>query len=104
VADVKYDDDRKAKVQAAFELALDRLGLLRRKPTYWEADCLSKALMAIRRRNYGLVQSMINCSLSPPLDGWQAPAAATDLSLPELRAQLARTVSRADKNAVQAAA
>jgi hypothetical protein len=24
---------------------------------------------------------------SPPLDGWQAPAAATDLSLAELRAR-----------------
>ena len=99
---MKSDDNRKAKVHAALELALDRLGLLRRKPTYWEAECLSKALMAIRSRNYGLAQSMINCSLSPPV-GWQAPAPATDLSLGELRTQLAGTVSRADKIAVQAA-
>jgi hypothetical protein len=87
VADVKHDANRKAKVHAALELALDRLRLLRRKPTYWEVDCLSKALMAISRGNYGLAQSMINCSLSPPLDGWQAPAAATDVSLAELRAR-----------------
>ena len=78
VANVKYDGDTKRKVHAALEAALDRMGLLRRKPTYWEADCLSKALTAISLGKYGLAQSQINCSLLPPLDGWRPPANASD--------------------------
>jgi hypothetical protein len=65
------------------------MGLLRRKPTYWEADCLSKALTAISLGKYELAQSKINCSLLPPLDGWRPPANASDASLVELRASLA---------------
>jgi hypothetical protein len=38
---MKYDANTKRKVHAALEAALDRMRLLRRKPSYWEADCLS---------------------------------------------------------------
>jgi len=63
--------------------------LLRRKPSYWEADCLSKAVTAISRGEYELAQSKIDCNLLPPLDGWRPPANASGASLPELRASLA---------------
>jgi len=85
---MKYDADTKRKVHAALEAALDRMGLLRRKPSYWEADCLSKAVTAISQGKYGLAQSKINCSLLPPLDGWRPPANASAASLVELRASL----------------
>ncbi len=86
---MKYDANTKRKVHAALEAALDRMHLLRRKPTYWEADCLSKAVTAISRGKYGLAQSKINRSLLPPLDGWRPPANASDASLVELHASLA---------------
>jgi len=113
---MKYDADTKRKVHAALEAALDRMRLLRRKPSYWEADCLSKAVTAISQGKYGLAQSKINCSLLPPLDGWRPPANASDASLVELRASLAalggssgptfsrrERVSRAGKDTSQAA-
>ncbi|HTG25088.1 MAG TPA: hypothetical protein VK681_34030 [Reyranella sp.] len=86
---MKYDANTKRKVHAALEAALDRMRLLRRKPSYWEADCLSKAVTAISQGKYGLAQSKIDCSLLPPLDGWRPPANASDASLVELRASLA---------------
>lgn len=86
---MKDDDNSRQKAHAALEAALDRADLLRRKLTYWEADCLSKALTAILHRKFGLAQSMVNCSLLPPLADWQPPADATNSALATLRAGLA---------------
>jgi hypothetical protein len=82
---VKYGDDYKQQVRAAFERALRRFDTERREPDGWEGRCLLDALAAMANGSYGWAAEHIERCFGPSRPPHAEPS-VIDLTVAGLRA------------------